>query len=370
MIIKHKDDSQDDIDYLSDLLDRDIADNKKNLIDRELKNLYTGLKGETTPADYLDGEFKDTRNWTLIHDLRIEHNGVVAQIDHLLIGREIDIYVIESKSFSSGVSISNEGGFSYIYNDKAYSFASPIIQNEQYIKVLQQFLQDTDLLPMRLGIKLTPRYRNIVLISPDSELSKPKKGLFDCSAVMKADKFMERFRDDKNRDDTLGDMASIAKVVSQETLQKFSEKIVLHHKPISINYREKFELNEAGEKSETDQNKGALAGIPDCPVCSKPMILREAKQGKNEGKQFWGCQQFPKCRGVLEFSAPAPETIKSEETEPQQQLELISDSEAEPLCPKCNGPMVKRVSKKGKNAGKEFWGCNDFPNCRGVVSIE
>ena len=43
--------------------------------------------------------------------------------------------------------------------------------------------------------------------------------------------------------------------------------------------------------------------------------------------------------------------------------------ELEPLCPICSSRMVKRVARKGKNAGNTFWGCSKFPGCRGVVSI-
>ena len=39
-------------------------------------------------------------------------------------------------------------------------------------------------------------------------------------------------------------------------------------------------------------------------------------------------------------------------------------------CPKCGGSMIKRIAKQGANAGKAFWGCSNFPQCRGVVSIE
>lgn len=38
-----------------------------------------------------------------------------------------------------------------------------------------------------------------------------------------------------------------------------------------------------------------------------------------------------------------------------------------PACPKCRNPMVRRVAKQGVNAGKEFWGCSQYPNCKGVV---
>lgn len=39
-------------------------------------------------------------------------------------------------------------------------------------------------------------------------------------------------------------------------------------------------------------------------------------------------------------------------------------------CPKCGGAMIKRIAKQGANAGKAFWGCSNFPQCRGIVSIE
>lgn len=39
--------------------------------------------------------------------------------------------------------------------------------------------------------------------------------------------------------------------------------------------------------------------IPSCPQCRKPMVLRTAKTGKNEGKQFWGCTGYPECKGVV-----------------------------------------------------------------------
>jgi four helix bundle suffix protein len=41
--------------------------------------------------------------------------------------------------------------------------------------------------------------------------------------------------------------------------------------------------------------------IPACPQCGKPMVLRTAKTGKNAGKQFWGCSEYPDCKGVVEL---------------------------------------------------------------------
>ena len=54
-----------------------------------------------------------------------------------------------------------------------------------------------------------------------------------------------------------------------------------------------------------------------------------------------------------------------QETENEEEDEM---PEIEPLCPICSQDMIKRTAKKGKNAGNTFWGCSQFPNCRGVIS--
>jgi restriction system protein len=41
--------------------------------------------------------------------------------------------------------------------------------------------------------------------------------------------------------------------------------------------------------------------------------------------------------------------------------------ESSPRCPKCDGDMVLRTSKKGANLGNSFWGCSTFPVCKGVL---
>jgi len=40
-----------------------------------------------------------------------------------------------------------------------------------------------------------------------------------------------------------------------------------------------------------------------------------------------------------------------------------------PICPRCNGEMIKRVAKTGARQGQTFFGCSQFPKCRGVVNV-
>lgn len=46
------------------------------------------------------------------------------------------------------------------------------------------------------------------------------------------------------------------------------------------------------------QSSMGSASIPDCPACGSPMVKRTSKKGANAGEAFWGCTQYPKCRGT------------------------------------------------------------------------
>lgn len=44
--------------------------------------------------------------------------------------------------------------------------------------------------------------------------------------------------------------------------------------------------------------------------------------------------------------------------------------EGAPKCPICGNLMRKRLAKKGRNAGKPFWSCSAYPDCKGTRSCE
>jgi hypothetical protein len=47
-----------------------------------------------------------------------------------------------------------------------------------------------------------------------------------------------------------------------------------------------------------------------------------------------------------------------------------SESDAlAPLCPRCGIPMVQRTGTRGRHAGRQFYGCPNYPRCREIKPV-
>jgi hypothetical protein len=209
----------------------------KQHIERELKFLRAGIKGERESAYDIDFYSGASKNRIVIHDLRIEHNGRVAQIDHLILNRLLEVYVLETKHFSEGVSINEQGEFSIWFAGKPRGIPSPLEQNERHIAVLQDVFKTLDM-PTRLGIRLQPSFESLVLVSKNARIGRPEK--FDTRRVVKSD-HLERWIN-KNIDS--GSPLLMAKVVGVDTLTAIARQLVALHRPLVPDYRARFGITE------------------------------------------------------------------------------------------------------------------------------
>lgn len=206
-------------------------------IERELKFLRAGIKGERESAYDIDFYSGASKNRIVIHDLRFEHDGRVAQIDHLVLNRLLEVYVLETKHFSEGVSINEQGEFSIWFGGKPRGIPSPLEQNERHIIVLKEVFK-TLKMPTRLGIRLQPSFESLVLVSKNARIGRPEK--FDTDRVMKSDQFESWIM--KNIDS--GSPLMMAKVVSIDTLADVATQLVALHRPLVPDYRARFGLRE------------------------------------------------------------------------------------------------------------------------------
>jgi len=72
-----------------------------------------------------------------------------------------------------------------------------------------------------------------------------------------------------------------------------------------------------------------------CPNCGNPLVIKQSKYGK-----FVACSNYPECKYI--------QNNKEEKTV----VEIMD-------CPKCNGKIIERKTKRGKI----FYGCSSYPKC-------
>jgi hypothetical protein len=243
MLIKSADDKESEIAILQNLLSHErVPAEKKQLIERAVRNLSVGIATERQAAFEIDFYAAPSKNLFVIHDLRLEIGGRVAQIDHLLMNRAFEVFVLETKTFSTGLSINDRGEFSTFYEGKEVGIPSPIEQNARHISVLKDAFKEIGL-PKRLGITLQPSFNSVVLVSPKAIINRPKLASSDAS-IIKLDQFFSWYH--KKMDGlTLKDTVGILKICSSDTIKNLGEKLLSLHKPNRVDYIKRFDLGSA-----------------------------------------------------------------------------------------------------------------------------
>lgn len=59
------------------------------------------------------------------------------------------------------------------------------------------------------------------------------------------------------------------------------------------------------------------------------------------------------------------EELKDNSTEESS----VKETEMRLICPKCGKQLVLRTARRGANAGRQFYGCSNFPKCRFIMNI-
>ena len=101
--------------------------------------LDAGIKQEHDVAFYLRRAYKNSEQVMVLNDLRIEHDGESAQIDHLIV-YTYGFIVVESKSIRGEVKVNEYGEWTRSYKGQWSGMPSPIKQADLQLKLLKQYL--------------------------------------------------------------------------------------------------------------------------------------------------------------------------------------------------------------------------------------
>ncbi|MFC1333146.1 MAG: NERD domain-containing protein [gamma proteobacterium symbiont of Clathrolucina costata] len=303
MIIKQKDSIEPALATL-EALKAEASPHQRKRIDTEIRRMKAGASGESSSGYHIDFYYGLTDNWVVIHDLRIEHKNRVAQIDHLVISRTLECFVLESKHFSDTLEINGQGEFTARWGNDASGIESPIEQNKRHITVLEQLIEDEGLAPRRFGFRMSPEYKSIVLVSPKSKIIRPKMGGIDSSMVIKAD-MLKGYVDEQIEEVSA---LAIRKTISSKALKEFAERLAAQHKPIEFDYRAKFGIGEPDQAEPAEAEKPKVVASKEeetkpkggkgyfCADCKAKISMKVAKFCFDRKNQFGGRAYCMDCQ--------------------------------------------------------------------------
>lgn len=348
MLIKSADDRNRDLELLQSLLNHPqaTADTRRKIND-EIRKLRSGVKGECEAAYEIDLHYEPSRNWAVIHDLRIEHAGRVAQIDHVLLNRLMEVWICETKRFAEGIAVNEYGEFSAFYGGKPIGVPSPLEQNRKHAALLKVVFDSGIVdLPKRLGFTLKPTIRSLVLISKNARITRPKSKVAGLEEILKVDQFashMQKILENDNNPLTL------AKAISSDTLENLAKQLAALHKPINFDWCAKFGLDKlpdvaatSGASLPTSEMAMPVAGRPQegadrpalhCMSCAVAVSQKVADFCLKNSSRFAGRVLCMHCQ-----MSQSAETVSAA---------IPVDLEAGPqlVCASCNASITTSVVK-------------------------
>jgi hypothetical protein len=95
-----------------------------------------------------------------------------------------------------------------------------------------------------MGISIRPRFKNIILVSPKSIITRPPEKKFDTSSVIRADTLRTKIdREVDKGKNLLVDLTTISKICSSSTLMETARTLAGFHKPKTVDFRARFGLS-------------------------------------------------------------------------------------------------------------------------------
>lgn len=325
----------------------------KAQLERDIKALKAGIAGEERILFELENSHMDM---FVLHDLFLEHNGLTAQIDFLVITLQ-RIFVLECKNLYGDIEVNSRGEFVRNMGGRREGIYSPITQNQRHIELIHAMKRDQRGLLDNLLFDgdFDDVYRGFdVLANPKTRLKDRYASKDVRDKIIRADQLIETIKAVNNekgpgRDKTFAGVA-------QHNAEWFLER----HKGNPVDYTARYcELaeeaqtkgSERADKTTPAIGDSGAAADGDAPAAAAADAAAAAAAGEEAAADV-GNATTTAVDGTSASAAGAPIPA------------------AEMCCPRCGSPMVLRTAKRGERSGKRFYGCSTYPKCRGIINLD
>lgn len=420
VILKEGSDAKEQLATLESLRET-VPRSQRRRLDSDIRALKAGIVGE----DRILFELRNSHlPLVVIHDLHLEFEGLTAQIDFLVLTRRRN-FVLECKNLYGDISVNARGDFVRSFGGRRREgIYSPITQNQRHLGLMKRINLSTKgaIMSALLSPRFDDLYRGLVV------LANPKTILHDRNAKKEVKQQLVRGDQLVATIESINSMRGPAdgKIPFKDVMER-AERWLSMDTPVRTDYTARYfegESSSAGRAGSLVGGIGVAAGGPDSPSQAQgdvgSMEARPAGASGTgqvsafpDGDSSWDAlvakltdaedvgvdaAGFESAAGSMPVNVSAqwpaatqgpavpasaaaqwpksssvPASVASQvpTTPARAESQAIGDGPDPdaPRCPVCGSTMVLRTAKRGARAGKKFWGCSEYPYCRGIINV-
>lgn len=431
VILKEGSDAKEQLATLESLRET-VPRSQRRRLDSDIRALKAGIVGE----DRILFELRNSHlPLVVIHDLRLEFEGLTAQIDFLVLTRRRN-FVLECKNLYGDISVNARGDFVRSFGGRRREgIYSPITQNQRHLGLMKRINLSTKgaIMSALLSPRFDDLYRGLVV------LANPKTILHDRNAKKEVKQQLVRGDQLVATIESINSMRGPAdgKIPFKDVMER-AERWLSMDTPVRTDYTARYfeeESSSAGRAGSLVGGIGVAAGGPDSPSQAQGDVgsMEAGPAGASgtgqvsafpDGDSSWDAlvakltdaedvgvdaARFESAAGSMPASAsaqapampvnvsaqwpaatqvpaapasaaaqwpksssvPVSAAAQAPTTPARAESQAIGDGPDPdaPRCPVCGSTMVLRTAKRGARAGKKFWGCSEYPYCRGIINV-
>ena len=271
-----------------------------------------------------------------------KENGETTEIDVLMICSK-GVFVFESKNYSGWIfgSESQKNWYQTLPKGRGRShkehFYNPIMQNRSHIKHLKAFLGEQ--VPMR----------SIIVFSDRCTLKSIQVKSNDISVI---------------------NCCNVAPVVSAVCNQISTD--LLSESDVTNLYKKLYPYTQVDTIAKAQHIANIHKNLNPQPVQQiiPPVGITHTGSIEKPVSEPTKTEDTPPLQTESNETTSGTTETQPPNTSESEANESASDESQVLKCPKCNGNLVLRTASRGTNAGKQFYGCSNYPKCKFIQSLE
>jgi len=235
-----------------------------------------GVRGERRVHNALSSVLNEDE-YRVLPDLILPFGRGTTQLDHLVLSR-FGIFVIETKNMSGWIfgDADQRRWTQVLKGGKRHTFQNPLRQNYAHVKAVQEILD----------IERKVLHNFVVFTgSAEPKTDMPENVAWGLSALSKLISVQRQV------------------VLSDVQLDAYAEKLqgqaLENNRAVRRQHLQNLEEKAAAKTLAKTSRPSSFLNQTPCPECGSKMAERA---NRKTGETFWGCVDFPKCRGTRKMA--------------------------------------------------------------------